>query len=364
MLLHTNLNELGGAERVCLGFVEVAKELGFKTQVITMVPPDWKLIGSMFGDVVVPDSWTSIFSGSKRLEKYFRFTMTSRIRDQLSVKSVTINTAGYRLLPVRASIVYEHSPSVNLPGHSRPGMALGTRLYQAILDLQQAYLLRDMNSVLVANTEYYASRMNFVHRRIRVLPPPVDVASFSTNLENRAKIVVTCGRYEQSKNYNILIDIAEKIPKIGFLVLGAATNYQAAVYYEKLTESIRARSVQNLKLLRNVPRTTQIETYRKASVYLHTKIGEDFGIAAIEAMAAGLVPVVHKSGGLWTDVVAFGRYGYGYLTLAEAVAAIETAMSVSAALRNQVIARASEFGKGNFKRKATSLLVEVTGSGR
>ena len=58
VLFHDDLNALGGAERVCLGFVEVAKEMGFETTLVTTVPPDWRRIrsglSSMPWTVLVP----------------------------------------------------------------------------------------------------------------------------------------------------------------------------------------------------------------------------------------------------------------------------------------------------------------------
>ncbi len=34
--------------------------------------------------------------------------------------------------------------------------------------------------------------------------------------------------------------------------------------------------------------------------------------ATVETMAAGLIPVVHKSGSPWTDIVEFGNYDFGF----------------------------------------------------
>ncbi|MGC9107299.1 MAG: glycosyltransferase [Infirmifilum sp.] len=58
-------------------------------------------------------------------------------------------------------------------------------------------------------------------------------------------------------------------------------------------------------------RTHINEAMDRARAFLHATINEHWGIAVAEAMARGLTPVVHKSGGAWTDLVKLGKYGMG-----------------------------------------------------
>jgi glycogen synthase len=48
------------------------------------------------------------------------------------------------------------------------------------------------------------------------------------------------------------------------------------------------------------------------TAYIHVRPHEPFGI--VMAMAAGAVPIVHRSGGSWINVVQMGRYGVGLST--------------------------------------------------
>lgn len=362
MLFHTNLNALGGSERVCLGFVEAAKELGFDTELVTTVPTNWELVKSVFGEIVLPDKWISIYREQKRLEKYLRFRMMPLIGRFSDRHTVTINTAGYRWLPVKTQMVYEHTTPVNLPGHSRTGVGFRSRLYYSLFDLLQIYFLNATDSTVVTNSSFCAAAIRTIHKDTQVLFPPVEVGQFRDDGEERDDRVVACGRYEPSKNYELLIKAAGMLPKVEFVVIGATTTPQAAAYHARLARFARARSTSNVRLLQNVSRAAQIKEYRNAKAYLHTMVGEDFGIAVVEAMAAGLIPIVHKSGGPWTDVVALGRFGFGYLTLAEAVAAISKALRAPPSLRDQVKARSSEFGKESFKRGAAYLIEKLVGT--
>lgn len=359
VLFHDDLNALGGAERVCLGFVEVAKEMGFETTLVTTVPPDWRRIRLTFGSVATPDRWESLFSGPRRLEKYDRLLMTSFAK-RFRRGSVTINTAGYRWLPVKAEATYEHTPPVTLLTIPRSGVPLGKRVYYAPFDLLQVCLLRTGKTEVLTNSYYCASKLSFCCKSVQVLYPPVDLDR-STNSTGRDDIVVTCGRYEEAKNYGAVIRIASKLPTMKFVVMGTTSTSGAAKYLSRLSRLADDLHVPNVVFLRDVPRQSQINIYRTARVYLHTMMGEDFGIAAVEAMSSGLIPVVHKSGGLWEDVIRQGKFGFGYSNVDEAVQAIRIACRQSPAVEEEVVVRSREFGKDAFRREAAGFVRRFVG---
>ena len=92
-------------------------------------------------------------------------------------------------------------------------------------------------------------------------------------------------------------------------------------------------------------------------------VGEDFGIAVVEGMAAGLIPVLHMSGGPWDDIVLRGKYGNGYRDAVEAVRGIEAGLRAPDSLRALVRERAKEFGKAEFLRAASRAIESAMRSG-
>jgi glycosyltransferase involved in cell wall biosynthesis len=76
-------------------------------------------------------------------------------------------------------------------------------------------------------------------------------------------------------------------------------------------------------------------------------------------MAAGLIPVVHRSGGPWTDIVEFGKYGFGFRTEEEAVSHVENLLELKEIelenLRSIVIARSQYFNYEKFRNAIDKL---------
>jgi len=62
------------------------------------------------------------------------------------------------------------------------------------------------------------------------------------------------------------------------------------------------------------------------------------------------VPVVHRDGGAWLDVVEEGRFGFGFNTVNEAAGQVLNALDANAEYREAVMARSMIFSYGNFKK--------------
>ena len=62
---------------------------------------------------------------------------------------------------------------------------------------------------------------------------------------------------------------------------------------------------------------TKEEYYRHASIYLHLKPNEHFGIAVLDAVATATISITPRSGGQWVDILEEGKYGPGFEGIAE-----------------------------------------------
>ncbi len=66
----------------------------------------------------------------------------------------------------------------------------------------------------------------------------------------------------------------------------------------RLLKRVKTFKLENhVKIIIIIPEEVKVDILRRAKIYLHPMKYEHFEIAVVKAMAASLVPVVHKSGG-------------------------------------------------------------------
>jgi hypothetical protein len=71
------------------------------------------------------------------------------------------------------------------------------------------------------------------------------------------------------------------------------------------------------------------------------------------AAAAGAVPIVHRLGGPWIDMVQMGRYGVGFVDVKEVALGICNHVKLAREPGGRVVERAREFSYEIFRRSAT-----------
>jgi len=112
----------------------------------------------------------------------------------------------------------------------------------------------------------------------------------------------------------------------------------------------------------DVPRRRILELMSQASIYLHPPFAEHFGIAIAEAAAAGLIPVVYRDGGGWTDIVSRIDEGLGYTSVEEAAHIIRSLLNDPGRLK-ELSSKAREVAKGfsyeRFREKLDEVLKEL-----
>ncbi len=152
-----------------------------------------------------------------------------------------------------------------------------------------------------------------VANKIEIVNPPVP--HFDTYAKLRARKttdkprVITIGRFTPDKNYELVVEVAKKLRDVEFVIIGSVGKSKI---YRQYYEKIKSIAPPNLKLVADASEKEKLELLSSGRVYLHTMLGEHFGIAPAEAAVAGLTLVVHKESGTWTDICYEGRYCYGF----------------------------------------------------
>jgi len=126
--------------------------------------------------------------------------------------------------------------------------------------------------------------------------------------------IISVGRFVPHKRFDVLIRvfrdvIKREVPQAELTVVGIP-DPRYGEYYEEVKRL--AESTRDVILIdRPLKPGEMIELYRHARVYVHMRVGEHFGMAPLEAMSQGAVPVVPRQSG-FAEVVKHCISGYTY----------------------------------------------------
>jgi len=372
-VLHRSLNPMGGAERVCLETIQVLKNGGHEVILGTIEPTDWNAVTRRLGKTTRPDAEVSLLPF--RLDAfgiYLRLLaafLAMRIRRRSHLLMITHPNSD--VLPVRADITYVHYPTSALLSESLTTLKYAQspfwRAYFVPYDAIEHWLVKRrwfLEGIVLTNSTFSQKAIwKYLGKNAVVLYPAVDIERFVTVAGERSRepLVISCGRYSPEKRYELVLEVAAKVGGRGrFAIVGMSTGRVSNEYYEKLVDMKNQMGLDNVELYRGISFDELLELYARARVFLHAMRNEHFGIAVIEAIAAGLVPVVHRSGGPWEDILQGkqGLYGYSFLTADEASKIISGILDggISEEMRRRNIEYASSFSSAAFEKKLLKII--------
>ena len=211
-------------------------------------------------------------------------------------------------------------------------------------------------SKVVCSSEYVKSlfRDRYGLNNICVIHPPSQ-AVFKKYLKKR-NTILTIGAFEPIKNFDLVLEIARKVPEYEFWLVGRI-NDSFKDYYLRISHN----RPKNVKVFADMPFEKLKELILKAKVYLHTTRIEQFGMSVVQAMTGGCVPVVYAEGAPFEDIVCRGKYGFHYKTPEVAADIIKDILS-NKGLFNEYSdlakERSKDFGFESFKEKLLNLVTE------
>ena len=370
LVLHHTLNSCGGGERVALHVIKALMENGHEVVLGTVEKTNWDKVRRLMGVDLpkIPEEY-SITGEIRKFGIYQRSLTALHVARFRKKFDLTINTHG-DVMPLPVDITYLHFPVFALLAeepwkyYAKYFKSVFWRAYFEPYRIMQKHLARFMfsRSLLLTNSSF--SR-DVIRRYIRsdalVVYPPVEVDDYlkvSKNLD-REDAVISISRFSPEKNLHLIPFIAKQLPDISFYVIGSVRGSRSVEYYNRVLTLIKSMSLKNVKLYPNASYEKKLEILSRCKVFLHLMPYEHFGIAVVEGMASGCIPVVHKSGGQWLDIVREGRYGEGFNSLEpdEIAQTIDRAISKwDYEIVNTLTARASSFSSRNFREKFAQII--------
>ncbi|MEM2145041.1 MAG: glycosyltransferase [Candidatus Jordarchaeaceae archaeon] len=320
-------HSLGGAEKLCIETIHALKCAGHQIDLIVTAKTDQKKIKEIFGVCVDFDKEIIVHPHAPLSTIYSRFIKWF-FRDVLMVshlrKNYDLMVTTQPFLPLTFTDVVYMNDLLDFPttlelhySKYRRGFWKFYKLpYETIIDIS-IKLFNSLKSkpLVLTNSRFTKQKIEgYLNVKPLVVYPPVDVANYlrlSRNT-NRENIVLTISRLEKGKGLELIPYVASRVKSAKFVIVGSLSSRNNLSYLHSLICNLGVKD--RVEVVPNASHRTKEILLSKAKIYLHPRKNEYFGIAVVEAMAAGSIPLVHRSGGPWIDILnqEQGVYGYSY----------------------------------------------------
>jgi len=337
-IIHPSLSFLGGEE---LASVLIAKwlreEMKAKITYYTLDKTEWSLVKNILGVDFRPDrEWYMFSKLPERLPfPCLLYMMSSKLKgihygeDLIIVTQVDI----YPFLRVgtRVYLLYiQHTP----PWCWHSPMNVYYKI-PYILALHRSLHKRPLPYLIVVNSKYLEHDLRYrrcmdAFMKSYILYPPCPVREFMKHSRyNKENWVVSIGRFTPKKRFEELLRIAKNVTEATFFIIGRVYRLYDRFYFKRISNLREKMRLKNVILIPNATFSLKKDIMSRSKIYLHTTVGEHFGISIIEGMACGCIPIVHRSGGPWIDIMGRkqGYYGFAYTKKEEAIKFIKAILN-------------------------------------
>ena len=411
--IYSDLNPCGGGERLTLVTMQAVLEMGFDIELTTLKEPNIVKIEDAFGK-----NLALVIGRIKKLHILNHILDKQRINSIMQNEyDLVINTHGdidpfyHESFSKDNVITYCHYPTTKHFGgieedadyiEKHVEIAKSTTLdldftntnnttqkkyaaQKAIsFDKKRYYeLIKEnydkmmLNSTILTNSEY-SNKAIFDAYGINdgiILAPPVDVEQFRSLLipspsfplsylqekdDDKEDFVIVVSRIEPVKKIENAIKVAKtlkekKIAK-GMIIAGNIEPFYYDYMY-KINEMIKNLDLDDfVSMETNCKLEKLCSLLKKSKVFFHPRYGEHFGMSIVEAMSAGLIPVVTDDGGQ----TEFVPKKYQYHSIEQAVDIISSALNVPYSERVSISDSVQRFSslayKKSFQKTANQLL--------
>jgi glycosyltransferase involved in cell wall biosynthesis len=350
---------IGGAERVVLEMHKLYPEAPIYTSQYDPEGLDW------FADADVRTSWLQRLP--KSLKKFLpplRAWTFSRL--DLSEYDLVLSSSGAEAKSVKTGpqtihICYCHSPThyywVRHDEYlAHPGFPLGLnwlariglRLLVDPLKRWDRRAARQPDFIVTNSTHTQAMIKRYYRRDAAVIHPPVDIERFKVRGKPALRHgFVIAGRQTPYKRIDLAIRACNEL-KVPLVVIGNGPEHRRL-------EKLAGRSI---TFLSNVSDYDIVSHFQSALGFIMPSL-DDFGIVAVEAMAAGTPVIAYQKGGA-LDYVIPGKTGLFFAKQTSKSLEQALEIAVTKAFNYEAIAEhAASFSVGAFRKAMQSFIKET-----
>lgn len=298
-LVHDYLTQFGGGERVLKAFCEMFPEAPIWTLIY-----DEKATGGIFKDRKIHTSFLQKIPGSKKFFRGLIWLMPLAVEQfDFSDFDLVISVShsfgkGIITKPTTKHICYCLTPTRYLWHDSGLPFKPISRFILTYLRAWD-YQAAQRPDYFIASSENVKQRIKkYYNRESEVIYPPVETNNF--NYKPAGLILkdyfLMVGRMVPYKRFDVAIEAFAKMPEEKLLIIGDGPEYN-----KLKTKSLKFK-VKNIKFLGRISDSELPKYYANCKALIFPQ-EEDFGIAPVEAMAAGRPIIAFRAGGALETVI-------------------------------------------------------------
>jgi glycosyltransferase involved in cell wall biosynthesis len=307
-IVHDILDKYGGAERVVEALLQIWPDADLYVSRYTKHPET-----RHFEKNHVRTSFMQHLPFFKLLAKFytpmypFAFESFDLSSYDLVISSTAHFAKGVLTNPKQLHICYCHTPPRFLYGYPSESQTRNNILWRPIVALldhwlrKYDYIIAQRPDYFLTNSHTTAERIKkFYHRPSTVIHPPIDREKFIASENKPGEYFLIVSRLLPYKNIDTVIKTFNRRTE-KLLIVGDGPQ----------REYLKQISTSNIEFAGFLSEAQLVQAYQKATALVFSASDEDFGISAIEAMAAGKPVIAYQSGGL-TETVIEGKTGVLY----------------------------------------------------
>lgn len=351
-LVHEWLTTPAGSEAVLAAIAERYPD----APIYTMVHDPKKMAGHALAGRTIHTSWIQKLPGSRTRYRSYLPLMPFAVECldlddyDLVISSNHAVAKGVVTRSDQLHISYVHSP-IRYAWDLRWQYLKAKGLHRGLRGLMTQYLLHRLRKwdqlsanrvdLFIANSSYIARRIwRAYRRRALTIYPPVEVEHFSP-AESREDYYITVGRFVPYKRTDLIVETFSKLDK-PLVVIGDGPG----------SDQLKQRAGRNVTFLGWQSRSKIAEYLSRARAFIFAA-DEDFGIAPVEAQAAGCPVIAYRKGGAIETVIE-GKTGlfFDEQSQTSLSRAVETFEETRANFDpGEIAAHAQQFSSERFRRQ-------------
>jgi glycosyltransferase involved in cell wall biosynthesis len=386
-ILYPSLNSCGGGERLAIVTMQAVLESGIDFELTTFERPDINRIQKAFGQQM-----TSTVKKAKRVNILESFEQGIKESEKDYPYNLTINAHAdsipyyHPCFAKNNAVTYCHFPTakshimseniaylreLRFKGDIRSidkTYTISPRPYDDIKKKKKAFRMLNTiydkmmkNTVVLTNSEFSRQAI-FKSAGVDALivPPPVDIGAFHksrmTSCKERNNTILVTSRIDPNKKIENAILLAKLLKAKHIaqaIIIVGSLCHENLQYYSSLKQ--RVEDLDLADFVRFEPTASferLLELMSKSKAYFHPLPEEPFGISIVEAMSAGLIPIVPDVGGQ----TEFVPPKYHYHTLEDASQVVSLALSALNLERKSVSSSIKQFSASNYIRNFRQIM--------